>query len=149
MARTTAGNHRDRDENETAIEWLKLLLALVAAAALTIIYFLLPQTANPGPVLEFVKACLPNLVTALIVFPTVFLVLGRFGQGAEDRLAKVVQRGMGATEAGLKFPDDVSGTAEFVRDLVAGKSAQRVVDIESWPSPAAPSPPRCCATWSG
>ena len=128
MARTTS----DRYENseDAAIEWLKLLLAIVAAAALTTIYFLLPRQGDSGPVLEFVKACLPNLVTALIVFPTVFVVLGRVGQSTEDRLARVVQRSIGATEAGLTFAGDVSGTAEFVRDVIAKKSSQQVVEIE-------------------
>src|SRR5512139_1174757 len=84
-----------QDEDEAAIEWLKLLLAVVAAAALTVIYFLLPRPTSPGPLLNFVVACIPNLVTALIVFPAVFLVLGRVGQSSEDRLARVVQRSIG------------------------------------------------------
>ncbi|MEU4762999.1 hypothetical protein AB0H12_07070 [Actinosynnema sp. NPDC023794] len=126
---SSAARSRDNDD-QAAIEWLKLLLAVVAAAALTVIYFLLPRSVESDPVLEFIKACLPNLVTALIVFPTVFVVLGRVGQGAEDRLARVVQRSIGSSAAGLHFPDDVSGTAEFVRELVAKKSSQRVIDIE-------------------
>lgn len=124
------GASRLENDDETAIEWLKLLLAIVAAAALTIIYFLLPRTGDLGPVLEFVKACLPNLVTALIVFPTVFVVLGRVGQSAEDRLARVVRHTIGTSEAGLTFPDDVSGTAEFVREVVAKKSSQHEISVE-------------------
>lgn len=68
MTRRTAS---DRDETyEAVIEWLKLVLAVVTAAALTVIYLLMP-TPQPGSFAEFIKACLPNIVSALIVFPTV------------------------------------------------------------------------------
>ena len=127
---TQQGPGYHETEPEIAIEWLKFLLAIVAAAALTIIYFLLPRSGDMGPALEFIKACLPNLVTALIVFPTVFVVLGRVGQSTEDRLVRAVRSSIGAAEAGLAFPDDVSGTAEFVRDMVAKKSSPHVISIE-------------------
>ncbi|WP_162688752.1 MULTISPECIES: hypothetical protein [unclassified Streptomyces] len=70
-----------RDEgNESAIEWLKLLLAVVTLAALTVIWFLLPPPERAGSGVEFIRACLPNIITALVVFPALYLVLGPIGQ---------------------------------------------------------------------
>ncbi|MFD9306651.1 hypothetical protein ACFWCB_28980 [Streptomyces sp. NPDC060048] len=117
--------------NESAVEWLKLVLAVVTLAALTVIYFLLPPPERAGSGIEFIRACLPNVITALVVFPALYLVLGPIGQRNEDRLARVVQNSIGATEAGIKFPDDVSGTVDFIREVVAKEPSQRgAVDIE-------------------
>ncbi|MFZ3473698.1 hypothetical protein ACODT3_07720 [Streptomyces sp. 4.24] len=120
-----------RDQgNESAIEWLKLLLAVVTLAALTVIWFLLPPPERAGSGVEFIRACLPNIITALVVFPALYLVLGPIGQLGEDRLARVVQNSIGATEAGIKFPDDVSGTVDFIREIVAKEPSRAPLDIE-------------------
>lgn len=128
MARTMPDQHDVR--YEAAIDWLKLVIAVVTAAALTVIYLLLPDPSGSSPLLEFVRACLPNLVSALIVFPAVFIVLGRVGLGAEDRLTRVIQQSMGTTAGGLQFSNDVGGTAEFIREIIAKKSTQRTIKIE-------------------
>ncbi len=126
----TSGMSDDRDDRyEAAIEWLKLMLALVTAAALTVIYLLMPDP-TPGSVQEFIKACLPNLVSALIVFPAVFIVLGRVNLSTKDRIAQTIRQSLDSTEKGLTFANDVSGTADFVRDIIAKKSSQTAIKIE-------------------
>ncbi|MFD9356199.1 hypothetical protein [Streptomyces sp. NPDC060031] len=121
---------QQEDENETAVEWLKLVLAVVTLVALTVIYFLLPPPEKADAVVDFIRACLPNIITALVVFPVLFVVLRPIRQRDEDRLTRVIQNGIGATEAGIKFPDDVSGTVDFIREIVAKEPSQRVIDIE-------------------
>ncbi|SFD16543.1 hypothetical protein [Streptomyces aidingensis] len=128
MGRGPWGRYEDR--NEAAIDWLKLLLALVTAASLTVIYFLLPDGERGGQTAGFLKDLFPNLIAALIVFPVVFIVLGTVGQSTEDRLARTVRQSMGSREAGRRFTDDVAGTADFVHQLVSDSVSRRVVHIE-------------------
>ncbi|MFJ6792684.1 hypothetical protein [Streptomyces sp. NPDC091268] len=118
------------EEDESAVEWLKLVLAVVTLVALTVIYFLLPPPEESGAGVDFLRACLPNIITALVVFPVVFVVLRPIRHRDEDRLTRLIRNGIGATEAGVVFPDDVSGTVDFVREIVAKEPSQRVIDIE-------------------
>lgn len=120
----------DRDKKyEAAIEWLKLVLAVVTAAALTVIYLLMPEPTT-GSFSEFIKACLPNLVSALIVFPAVFIALGRVNLNSKDHIARTIQESIDSNDSGLTFTNDVSGTAEFVRDIITKRSSQRTIKIE-------------------
>lgn len=121
-------NPFDSQAYEDALEWLKLLLAVVTIAALITIYFLLP--ASGGQVVGFIKACIPNIVTALLVIPAAYVVLTRAGMHSDERLLRAIHESRGESNAILTFDNDIGGAAGLISEIVQQKSRQKSITIE-------------------
>jgi hypothetical protein len=124
------GEERNPDNTyEIAIEWLKVLLAIVTMAALIAIYLLLPARGGYG--LGLIRNLIPNIIATLLVVPAVFIVLTRGGPSLEDRIARAVRQAAAGTQLGPDvFPDDIAPAADLIRDIVTRKSKRRKVIVE-------------------
>jgi hypothetical protein len=124
------GTQKDSDKvREAAIEWLKLVLAVVTMAALVVIYFLLPARGGSG--LGLIRNLIPNVIATLLVIPVVYVVLTRTGLSFDDRMKRAVLDGMARLEIGSEvFPDDIGQAAGLISDIVARKSKRKKVTIE-------------------
>jgi hypothetical protein len=98
-------------------EWLQVLLALVLLALLTGTYFILPENGNT--VAAFLKAILPNLITALLAFTVIFIFIRRRGLGTQERLILAIKQELrGSSESVISFDDDIGGASELIEELI-------------------------------
>lgn len=76
------------------------------------------------------EACIPNIVTALLVFPVIYLVLGRVGLRAEDRIIRRVEQVVASGGVEGVAVNDVSGVADMVHAIVKRIPARDIVRLE-------------------
>jgi hypothetical protein len=129
MAKVSGSSPGTADAASSAIEWLKLMLAMVSVSGLIAVYFLLP-TNSDSTLVAFVQACIPNAVTALLVFPIVFVVLGRVGLRSEDRLVDAIREGLVATDSGLTFANDIGEASDLIKSRVHSEARLGAVTVE-------------------
>jgi hypothetical protein len=75
------------DQHEENMEWMRSLLAIMAAAVFALIrVFVIPE--HPTPLLHLVSDLIPEAMVALLAVPVVYYILHKRGISAEQKLER-------------------------------------------------------------
>ena len=72
------------------IEWLKMLVALVAAVLLVVVYVLVPVDEQTPRWLQLIIATIPSALVVLIAIPVVYILLYRRGLTFKQQITDLV-----------------------------------------------------------
>jgi len=98
-------NHADREATDglmDSVEWLKVLLSLVAAALLVVIFLAVPVDNQSARWLQLVMAAIPSGLVVLIAVPIIYFILEKKGLTRQMQLSEMAD----ATRTQLFSPDD-------------------------------------------
>jgi len=116
-----------REALTDSIEWLKVLLSLLAAALLAAVFLLVPADAQSARWLQLVMATIPSALVVLVAIPIIYFLLQRRGLTSAQRLPLLLQQA-------LKRPliSDDAQVRQLVDEIAAklGKSGLLTSDAE-------------------
>jgi hypothetical protein len=125
--KTALSDPPSREAVNDNIEWLKVLLSLMAAALLAVIFLLVPVDGQSPRWLQLVMATIPSALVVLVAFPIIYFLLQRRGLTAEQQLPILLQQA-------LKHPmaPDENQITHLVEEIAAklGKSGLLTADAE-------------------
>jgi len=117
-------SHEAMNDN---IEWLKVLLSLMAAALLAVLFLLVPVDSQSARWLQLVMATIPSALVVLVAFPIIYFLLQRRGLTAEQQLPMLLQQALRH-----KISPDEAQVTHLVEEIAAklGKSGLLTSDAE-------------------
>jgi hypothetical protein len=94
--------------------WLQLVLAFVAAFALTLLYVLIDASGGSGVVARLGSSLIPNLIAALVIFVAIYLILVQKGI---PTMRDVVEEVKSAARAGSNERAEATDVINFYPNL--------------------------------
>jgi hypothetical protein len=77
-----------------SVEWLKVLLSLVAAALLAVVFVLVPVDGQSSRWLQLLMATIPEALVVLVAIPIIYFLLQRRGLTSEQHLSARLEQAL-------------------------------------------------------